>query len=68
MSIQHLNEQKYLENALYEASFLYSTSHPFIISVLSFFEESGKLYIVMEYCPGGDVFHVSIISRKGYLV
>lgn len=61
MSIQHLKEQKYLENALHEAAFLYNLSHPFIISVLSFFEEDGKLYIVMEYAPGGDVFHVSTL-------
>ena len=30
--------------------------HPNIVAYLESFEERGNLYIVMDYCDGGDLF------------
>lgn len=39
---------------------LYAIDHPFIAGVLGYFEEDGKLYVMMEFAPDGDVFQVGI--------
>ncbi|XP_042077083.1 serine/threonine-protein kinase Nek1 [Haplochromis burtoni] len=41
-------------------------SHPNIVQYKESFEEGGCLYIVMDYCEGGDLFK-KINSQKGVL-
>lgn len=46
-----------------EISILRSLDHPNIIRIYEFFEEVKRLYIVMEYCIGGELF-TEIVKRK----
>lgn len=48
-----------------EIKILKSLDHPNIVRVNEFFEEVKRLYIVMEYCKGGELF--GEIVKKGYL-
>lgn len=41
--------------------------HPNIVAYLESFEERGNLYIVMDYCDGGDLYK-KINDQKGRLV
>ncbi|XP_060739306.1 serine/threonine-protein kinase Nek1 isoform X3 [Tachysurus vachellii] len=47
-----------------EVAVLANMSHPNIVQYKESFEESGCLYIVMDYCEGGDLFK-KINSQKG---
>ena len=46
-----------------EISILRSLDHPNIIRIYEFFEEVKRLYIVMEFCKGGELF-AEIVKRK----
>lgn len=41
--------------------------HPNIVAYLESFEEKGNLYIVMDYCDGGDLYK-KINEQRGKLV
>lgn len=47
-----------------EVAFLANMSHPNVVQYKESFEECGCLYIVMDYCEGGDLFK-TINSQKG---
>ncbi|XP_026201818.1 serine/threonine-protein kinase Nek1 [Anabas testudineus] len=49
-----------------EVAVLAKMSHPNIVQYKESFEEAGSLYIVMDYCEGGDLFK-KINSQKGVL-
>ncbi|XP_028977552.2 serine/threonine-protein kinase Nek1 isoform X3 [Esox lucius] len=49
-----------------EVAVLANMSHPNIVQYKESFEECGCLYIVMDYCEGGDLFK-KINSQKGVL-
>ncbi|XP_051501463.1 serine/threonine-protein kinase Nek1-like isoform X2 [Myxocyprinus asiaticus] len=49
-----------------EVAVLANMSHPNIVQYKESFEESGCLYIVMDYCEGGDLFK-KINNQKGSL-
>merc|ERR1719375_1000080 len=39
-----------------ERSILSTIDHPFIVKLHRSFQDAQKLYLVIEYCPGGDMF------------
>ena len=45
-----------VENALTERRILEKISHPFIIKMFYAFQCKAKLYYILEYCPGGELF------------
>ncbi|KAF7694374.1 serine/threonine-protein kinase Nek1 isoform X1 [Silurus meridionalis] len=49
-----------------EVAVLANMSHPNIVQYKESFEENGCLYIVMDYCEGGDLFK-KINNQKGLL-
>uniref|UniRef100_A0AAY5EKU4 Protein kinase domain-containing protein n=1 Tax=Electrophorus electricus TaxID=8005 RepID=A0AAY5EKU4_ELEEL len=49
-----------------EAALLASMKHPNIVAFKDSFEDNGHLYIVMEYCSGGDLLQ-RIRQQKGTL-
>ena len=52
-----------MDDLLTEISILSKLSHPNIMQVYEIFEDNINLYIVTEYCKGGELF--DIISKKG---
>ncbi|CAG9310252.1 unnamed protein product [Blepharisma stoltei] len=48
-----------------EIAILKSLDHPNIVRVYEFFEDSKRLYIVMEYCSGGELF-AEITKRASF--
>ncbi|XP_043548082.1 serine/threonine-protein kinase Nek5-like isoform X1 [Chiloscyllium plagiosum] len=49
--------QKEREAALKEVTLMDKMKHPNIVKFLDSFEEGQSLFIVMEYCDGGDLMH-----------
>ncbi|MEQ2304227.1 Serine/threonine-protein kinase Nek1, partial [Ameca splendens] len=58
--------RKEMQEARREVAVLANMSHPNIVQYKESFEEEGCLYIVMDYCEGGDLFK-KINSQKGVL-
>ncbi|KAJ8280052.1 hypothetical protein COCON_G00071180 [Conger conger] len=54
------------EESRKEVAVLGNMSHPNIVRYRESFEESGCLYIVMDYCEGGDLFR-RINTQRGVL-
>lgn len=48
-----------------ERKILEAISHPFIVQLKYAFQNSGKLYLVMEYLSGGELFR--LLDTEGYL-
>lgn len=48
-----------------EINILKTLDHPNIVRLFEFFEDTKRLYIVMEYCSGGELFD-EIIKRKSF--
>lgn len=47
---------KQVEHILAESSILSSIRHPFIVNLLKSFQDDKKLYIILEYVIGGELF------------
>merc|ERR1719463_644863 len=53
-----------VEHTKTERNVLETVSHPFIVSLVYAFQTPKKLYFVLEYCAGGELFfHLSRAGR-----
>ncbi|XP_033127136.1 serine/threonine-protein kinase Nek1-like [Anneissia japonica] len=59
-------KRKEREESKKEVAVLKQMKHPNIVSYQESFEEVGNLYIVMDYCDGGDLYK-AINSQRGIL-
>ena len=57
--------QQILRYCLTERKILSTINHPFVVKLYFAFQTSEKLYLVMQYCPGGDI--LQLIKKKGPL-
>lgn len=57
MSINFMNikEHNLTRYALTERNVLSITSHPFIVKLRFAFQTQDKLFMILDYCPGGDL-------------
>lgn len=51
-------EHKLVENILLEKNILSRQKHPFIVDLKYAFQTSYKIYLIMEYIPGGELFRL----------
>jgi serum/glucocorticoid-regulated kinase 2 len=59
---KHIEKKKQEAHILTERNVLVEVSHPFIIKLYSSFQTPEKLFFVLEYCPGGELF--GVLSKK----
>jgi len=64
-----LNKQKIISNNLVkyaqtERNVLSYIEHPFIVNLNYAFQTRDKLYLILEYCPGGDLSQVLKLEGK----
>lgn len=45
-----------VDNTLTEGRILRQVDHPFVVKLLCTFETKDKLFYILEYCPGGELF------------
>ena len=50
------DEEVRIRSVFLEVEILKTLDHPNILKVFEYFEDDVDYYIVMEYCPGGDLF------------
>lgn len=52
----HIIKMKQISHVTNERAILMTCEHPFIVNLLSTFKDATRLYMVMEYVPGGEFF------------
>jgi serine/threonine protein kinase len=52
----HIRKQKQVKNTLTERKILESINHPFVVRMNYAFQNERKLFLVLDYCPGGELF------------
>lgn len=57
--------QNILRYAMTERKILSTINHPFVVRLHYAFQSSEKLYLVMQYCPGGDL--LQLVKKRGKL-
>ncbi|KAH0480004.1 MAG: hypothetical protein KVP17_004531 [Porospora cf. gigantea B] len=56
--------KRQIEHTLTERRVLLRTQHPFVVSMYHAFQTPRKLFYVLKYCPGGELFfHLSSMGR-----
>lgn len=61
---KEMMKRKQVEHIKTERKILELIDHPFIIKLRHAFQNEHKLYLVMDYCHGGELFfHISRIGR-----
>ena len=61
---EHVVKRNQVEHTKTERNVLETVSHPFIVNMIYAFQTPKKLYFILEYCPGGELFfHLSRASR-----
>ncbi|KRX02976.1 Protein kinase-like domain [Pseudocohnilembus persalinus] len=59
-----LKNEKQVENVISERNILVKVRHPFIIRLQQSFQNKEKLYFILEYCPGGDLYNLLRKRKK----
>ncbi len=62
---ENVEKRKQEDKVLVERNILKDVHHPFIISFRGSFQNQKKLYFVLEYCHGGELFNL-ISKRKKF--
>jgi len=61
---KHMIKRNQVEHTKTERSILELVRHPFIIQLRYAFQNQAKLYFVVDYCPGGELFfHIQKVER-----
>ena len=62
---KYIAEKKQEVHIKTERDVLSKLSHPFLVKMHYCFQDTKKLYFVLEYCPGGELF--GLLQIKNYL-
>ena len=61
---KNMIKRKQVDHINTERKILEVIDHPFIIKLKYAFQNPQKLYLVMDYCPGGELFfHIQRVER-----
>lgn len=57
-----IEKRNQVRHAMAERNILASISHPFIVGMKYAFQTDCRLYMALDYCPGGELFN--LLSKK----
>eukprot|EP01016_Furgasonia_blochmanni_P023787 TRINITY_DN2562_c0_g1_i2.p1 TRINITY_DN2562_c0_g1~~TRINITY_DN2562_c0_g1_i2.p1 ORF type:complete len:438 (-),score=141.84 TRINITY_DN2562_c0_g1_i2:293-1522(-) len=58
----HIQKKKQIDHIQTERNVLVGINHPFVVRLHYAFQNERKLFFVLEYCPGGELFN--LLQRK----
>lgn len=56
MKKKYIEKKQQSQRIMTERNILTEINHPFLIRIHASFQNESKLYLVLEYCPGGELF------------
>jgi serum/glucocorticoid-regulated kinase 2 len=62
MKKKYIEKKNQVKRVMMERDILTSIDHPFLISIHSAFQDEKKIFLVLEYCQGGELF--GLLSKK----
>jgi serum/glucocorticoid-regulated kinase 2 len=62
---KHIERRKQEEHVITERNVLVGIKHPFIVKLSYSFQNERKLFFVLDYCPGGELFNL-LQKRKQF--
>lgn len=62
---KHIQKTKQEANIMTERNVLARVEHPFIVRLHWSFQNDQKLFFVLDYCPGGELF--GLLEKKSRL-
>ena len=61
---KYIIEKNQEKNIMTEKSILCELQHPFLVKLKECFQDEQKLYFILEYCPGGELFGLLSLKDK----
>lgn len=61
---QQILSQNLVKYAITERNVLSGLKHPFIVKLNFAFQTANKLYLILDYCPGGDLAQVLMKEKR----
>lgn len=55
---KYLEKRKQEGHVMIERNILAKINHPFIVKMYYSFQDYSKLYFILEFCAGGELFHL----------
>ena len=62
MKKKYIEKKKQEGRVLVEKEILANIKHPFLVNMSASFQNEQKLFLVLEYCPGGELF--GLLSKR----
>jgi serum/glucocorticoid-regulated kinase 2 len=62
MKKKYIEKKNQVKRVMMERDILTKIEHPFLIKINSAFQDEKKIFLVLEYCPGGELF--GLLSKK----
>ena len=59
---KHIEKKKQEAHIMTERNVLVEVDHPFVIKMYASFQSPEKLFFILEFCPGGELF--GLLSKK----
>ena len=66
MKKKYIEKKGQAKRIMMERDILTSITHPFLIKIYASFQDDKKLFLVLEYCPGGELF--GLLSKRKRLL
>jgi len=64
LSKKHISDSKVIQRILQEKEVLIEATHPFLVSAHYAFQTEAKIFLIMDYIQGGDLFNRIREERK----
>lgn len=64
LSKKYIQEEHQEKHIMTEKEILAAITHPFLVKMVTSFQDSKRLYFVLEYCPGGELFTLLAAEDK----
>jgi serum/glucocorticoid-regulated kinase 2 len=62
MKKKYIEKKNQVKRVMMERDILTQVSHPFLIRIHSAFQDEKKIFLVLEYCQGGELF--GLLSKR----
>jgi len=62
MKKKYIEKKNQVQRIMTERDILTEIDHPFLIKIHESFQNETKVYLILEYCPGGELF--GLLSKR----